>query len=71
MSSNVHRRMFLVKGAAANTWAVVAEGFEECHLFESEALALAYAGLWAASHPPSQVILRHGTGIASFVRDFG
>jgi hypothetical protein len=66
----VHRRLFVLRAAGDGRWLVTAEAATEEHAFDDRGLALAYAGLWAAANPPSQLVERRSDGTVATVGEY-
>jgi hypothetical protein len=69
MPQKKQRRVFVVHPEKDGAWIVSAEGGERLE-FSSRDLAVAYAGLWAAANPPSQIFVRDSDGRIDFWREY-
>jgi hypothetical protein len=64
------RRLFVLQGMPDGTWQVVAEGSEERSSFAGRDLALGYAGLWASTNAPSQLVERRFDGTIATLKEY-
>ena len=64
------RRLFVIQGNPDGSWHVVGEGSTERHQFASRDLALGYAGLWASTHAPSQLVERRVDGTIATLKEY-
>jgi len=67
---NRFRRLFVIQGNPDGSWQVTGEGSTERPLFASRDLAIGYAGLWASTHAPSQLVERRVDGTIATLKEY-
>jgi hypothetical protein len=67
---NRFRRLFVIQGMPDGSWQVIAEGSTERPLFATRDLAISYAGLWASTHAPSQLVERRLDGTVATLKEY-
>ncbi len=64
------RRLFVIQGNPDGSWQVTGEGSTERPEFASRDLAIGYAGLWASTHAPSQLVERRLDGTIATLKEY-
>jgi hypothetical protein len=70
VSPNRFRRLFVIQGNPDGSWQVTGEGSTERPEFASRDLAIGYAGLWASTHAPSQLVERRVDGTIATLKEY-
>jgi hypothetical protein len=70
ITPNRFRRLFVIQGNPDGSWQVTGEGSTERPEFASRELAIGYAGLWASTHAPSQLVERRVDGTIATLKEY-